>query len=363
MRYTGVVLCLFMGMSIVHSEEPELRYYYGAKLEPVAHVLHGAGQCNWKDVESYSKTLSPYNPVIFMDYYWAENDGTLFTDKLKKKLCHFPKYTVVQLGLSMTHDGKPEEHYEQDVAAGTYDENLTVLFSSLKQLDLPLYIRIGFECNGRWNGYQPETYKKAFRHVTQMIRESGINAATVWCPHPNDLKQAMKYYPGDRWVDWWAVDIFSPDDIHKSKTLIAEADKHGKPVMIAESTPRYVGVLEGKTSWDKWFGPYFELIHKSPGIKAFCYINWDWTQHPHWKNWGDARLQQNKDVADLYRQEMALPLYLHGATREAFQKSMSATGTSKAPSNCVPCRAVGWERVHDGAKVDRGRGAAGYGRV
>ena len=315
------------------SDEPVPRHYYGAKLEPVTHVLHGAGQSNAQDVENYRKTLKSYNPVLFMDYCRVNNAGTWCADSLKKKLRKFPKYTVVQLGLSMTEDGKPEKHYEHEVAAGKHDTNLTILLNSLKRLDVPLYIRIGYELNGSWNGYQPEEYKKAFQHVTQMIRKNGINAATVWCPHPSNLKEAMRYYPGDEWVDWWAVDIFSPNQISESKPLIREAHKHGKPMMIGESTPRHVGVLGGKTSWDKWFDPYFELIHTSPGIKAFSYINWDWAKYPQWKNWGDARLQQNKVVAKLYRKEMSLPLYQHGSTRRAFQASISATEKSKLPNN------------------------------
>ena len=325
MKLMAIILFISVALSAFGAEEPVSRHYYGAKLEPVAHVLHGAGQCNGSDVDGYREALTPYNPVIFMDYCGVNGDGALFANNLKKKLRGFPRFTAVQLGLCMTHDGKPEEHYEHDVAAGKYDTNLVVLLTSLKQLNVPFYIRIGYECNGSWNGYRPEAYKKAFQYVTQMIRANGIEAATVWCPHPNNLQEAMAYYPGDEWVDWWAVDIFSPGHINESRPLIAEAHKHSKPMMIGESTPRGVGVLEGKTSWDKWFGPYFELIHASPGIKAFCYINWNWAEHPQWKNWGDARLQQNKEVADLYRKEMALPLYQHGSTREAFEKSMSAS--------------------------------------
>jgi len=326
-----LIMSLLVPLSACGSEEFLPRHYYGAKLEPVAHVLHGAGQCNVSDVGSYSQTLPPYHPVIFMDYCGVNGDGARFAKSLKKKLREFPNYTVVQLGLSMTRDGKPEEHYEHDVAAGKYDKRLMVLLASLKQLDVPFFIRIGYECNGSWNGYQPEAYKKAFRHVTQMLRTNGMTAAVVWCPHPNNLQEAMKYYPGDEWVDWWAVDIFSPNHINESKPLLGEAHKHGKPVMIGESTPRGVGVLEGKRSWDTWFGPYFELIHTSPGIKAFCYINWNWAEYPKWKDWGDARLQQNSEVAALYRKEMARPLYQHGSTKETFEKSMS-TGKSKAPN-------------------------------
>lgn len=323
MKYFLVTVSLFMGLSVAHSTEPQPRHYYGAKLEPVRHVLHGAGQGRAQDVKDYSKAIDPYGPSLFMDYCGVKKAATAdYASSLKKKLAGFPNYTVVQLGLSMTNDGKPEERYEHEVADGKYDEQLEKLLKDLKQLGVPIYIRIGYECNGPWNGYQPESYKKAFRHITQMIRKCGINAATVWCPHPNDLEQAMNYYPGDEWVDWWAVDIFSSDQIQDCKPLIAEAHKHNKPVMIGESTPRYIGVLDGEESWRKWFEPYFELIRTSPGIKAFCYINWNWAEKPRWAKWGDARLQQNKIVSDLYKKEMSSSLYQHASTKEAFEKSL-----------------------------------------
>jgi len=299
------------------------RHYYKAKLEPVAHVLHGAGQCNAQDVEDYRKTLESYDPAIFMDYCGARGTNGGFAYGLKKKLDVFPKYTAVQLGLSMTTDGKPDQHYEHEVAAGKYDENLNDLFKGLKSLDVPIYIRIGYECNGYWNGYKPEEYKKAFQHVTTLIRKQKLNAATVWCVAPRGkLAEVMSYYPGDEWVDWWSVDIFRTQEFGNSKTIIEEAHKHGKPMMIGESTPHSVGVLDGEVSWNKWFKPYFELIRTSPGIKSFCYINWNWAQYPQWKNWGDARLQQNKVVADLYKKEMSLPLYQHASTKRNFEKSV-----------------------------------------
>jgi len=132
------------------------------------------------------------------------------------------------------------------------------------------------------------------------MRNSGLNAATVWCfmPMPvpegdNILSRVMEYYPGDEWVDWWAVDLFSTKGMINSKPFLREAHSHRKPMMIGESTPKGIGVLDGRQSWDQWFVPYFKLIHDHPGIKAFCYINWNWAKYAQWKNWGDARLQQN----------------------------------------------------------------------
>jgi len=298
------------------------RQYYGAKLEPVSGVLHGAGQSRVDDVQQYEQAIAPYKPVIFMDYFNLKSDPAAFVDRLREKLATFPHYMVVQLGLSMTSDGQPQLHYEHEMADGLHDEHLRTLFSGLRDLGVPVYIRIGYECNGPWNGYEPGNYKRAFRHVTEILREYEAEIATVWCPHPSDVEAAMPYYPGDEWVDWWAVDLFGAHEIPASRPLLALAHEHGKPVMIGESTPHRVGVLDGRKSWNLWFGRYFQLIRTTPGVKAFCYINWDWTKFPRWQDWGDARLQQNEIVAGMYRDEMACPLYLHGSTEEAYREAI-----------------------------------------
>ncbi|MCC7144838.1 MAG: hypothetical protein IT443_00170 [Phycisphaeraceae bacterium] len=298
------------------------RHYYGAKLEPVEGVLHGAGQCRVEDVQAYEQAIEPYRPVVFMDYFNLKGDPKAFVQSLREKLAGLPHYAVVQLGLSMTSDGRPERHYEQEVADGLHDEHLRELFAGLRELGVPVYLRIGYECNGSWNGSRPESYRKAFAHVTKVLRQVEGEIATVWCPHPSDVESALPYYPGDEWVDWWAVDLFGAQEIAECKPLLTLAHEHGKPVMIGESTPHRVGVHQGQQSWNRWFGRYFQLIRESPGIKAFCYINWDWSQYPQWQDWGDARLQENKVVADLYRKEMACPLYLHGSTEEEYRKAL-----------------------------------------
>ena len=298
------------------------RQFYGAKLEPVNGVLHGAGQSEWEAVYRYAQTLG-VAPVLYMDYVDLKSDDPhRYVQKLQERLSHFKSFSAVQLGLEMACDAKPQLHYEQDVAAGKYDDRLNTLFAGLKQLNLPFYIRIGLECNGGHNGYQPEAYKPAFVHVTRLLRASGLEAATVWCVDTGKLEDMMHYYPGDEWVDWWGLDLFSVTFIKDCGPFLKAAQAHRKPVMIGESTPCKIGVLEGQKSWDSWFQPYFYFIHSNPGVKAFCYINWNWARFAAWKDWGDARLEASPAVAELYRKEMAQELYLHGTTREAFDQAM-----------------------------------------
>ncbi len=130
----------------------------------------------------------------------------------------------------------------------------------------------------------------------------------------------MAWYPGDDYVDWWATDLFSVGQFWRDCNLafIEEAKKRGRPVMIAESTPQYIGVTDGVKDWLSWFEPYFQFIKLHPNVKAFCYINWDWSKYEKWRDWGEARLSQGKAVLKLYRQEMRNERYLH-ASPELFK--------------------------------------------
>lgn len=132
----------------------------------------------------------------------------------------------------------------------------------------------------------------------------------------------MDWYPGDDWVDWWGIDLFSAGDFASADTVkfMRLAREHGFPVMIGESTPRYVGVLEGERSWNTWFAPYFDFILRNPNLKAFCYINWNWADYPRWHNWGDARIRQNGEVLARYRQAISDPIFAHAREESAARK-------------------------------------------
>jgi len=303
------------------------RQYYHARYEPVATVLHGAGQSRLAAFTNYIRAIGNEAtcPAIFMDYHAADTSPERIAAHyqklgaaLRSGAAGYPDHVVtLQIGFSMTQDGKPERHYEDKVARGDYDENIKAFCEALNTyVKRPVYIRIGFEFNGSQNGYQPATYKQAFIHVTKMLRQYHVAAATVWCANP--IRADMEFYPGDQWVDWWGLDIFGADEITGMDTyrFLNAARARKKPVLIGESTAQTIGTIAGLKSWDTWFAPYFGLIHSQPGIKAFFYINWNWNGS-HW-NWGDARLEANEIVAKKYAQEMLNPLYRHATTNETF---------------------------------------------
>lgn len=305
----------------------QTRVFFDARLEPKSTVYHGAGQ-DPEGFDDYRSALGKrFSPALYMTYASILASPQHMTDwgkGLKKQLEAIGNKSVMpQIGLSMTEGKDTGLGRDAEVAKGLHDESIESFCRALSNVGRPVYIRIGYEFEGRWNGYRPGTYKKSFIRIVRALRRHQVPAATVWCsagPSAANVSMdgVMEYYPGDEWVDWWGIDIFSRQDINSAKTIAFcdYAAEHRKPVMIGESSARYVGVLEGKACWDKWFAPYFALIRARPEIKSFCYINWEWGHWAdkygfNWHDWGDCRIERNEYVLDRYRQEMDLPLYEH----------------------------------------------------
>lgn len=301
------------------------RVYYNARLEPEKGVLHGAGQsqiafCNYANALE-NKAL----PKIYMMYI-ALNDSNIdnWLTYLLDGLKEYPWDIIPQIGLTMTQDGGgAAASYEDEVAAGKYDANIEKLCQALKNWGKPAFVRIGYEFNGSWNGYSPETYRQAFRRVTDAFRRHNLDqVATVWCfgedTSPGGNNDYMMFFPGEEYVDWFGIDLFLTQDLasEHTRSFLETASEYGKPVIIGESTPRHVGVEKGKVSWYEWYAPYFEIIRNNPQIKAFCYINWDWSNYPQWVDWGNAQIQDNEFVMMNYRNEMKCDLYIHAEKRK-----------------------------------------------
>jgi hypothetical protein len=277
------------------------REYYNALLEPKDTVFSGAGQ-DRTGFDGYVGAVGkPKTPVIYMFYTGIrENlaaDFQRLASELKRQEEKTGAYLIAQVGLSMTMDGYPDRHYEQDVAAGLYDRAIEELCGQIRDLGHPVILRIGYEFNGTtWNGYEPESYKKAFIRIARGIRKSTTDCATCWdaAAAIDYMKNVTDYYPGDQWVDWWGINLFNPDEFGAAvvEKFMQDARAHKKPVLIGESTPKSIGVLRGPASWNAWFSKYFAFIREHPGIKAFCYINWEWSRYPAWSDWGDARLRK-----------------------------------------------------------------------
>jgi hypothetical protein len=297
------------------------RKYYGAKFEPEAQIIHGAGQSDEFAFANYIEAVgTARHPMLYMEYLRVQNNSPELIEELllyREILGHYPADVGLQLGLSMNRGGVA---FTDDVVSGMYDEGLEIIVNHLDSLNRKVFVRIGYEANGFWNGYKSASYKAAFQYVTNFFRSKSDSIATVWCVHPVDnITKIMGFYPGDDFVDWWSIDLFQTEFILNKATsdFMRYADEHGKPVIIGEANPTYAGVGEGQKSWDNWYVKFFNVIQKNGGIKGFCYINRDWAYLGSLPDWGNSKIQDDSIVNCMFRKELDNDIYLHSnATAE-----------------------------------------------
>jgi hypothetical protein len=330
----------------------DCRVNYSGKFEPEGHkILHCAGQsgisddglengANWYSFKEYSNSLGDgRKPTIQMTYFTLDQDFNSYILSLNQTFNNFDdNYLGLQAGLSLNIWEDSSTNIESQIAnTDEYDEIIRDFLNGLESLNRPIFLRIGLAFNADHNNYDPEDYKKAFRKFYEIRQEEELkNIAFVWdyLPYsPKNNFDYIKYYPGDLYVDWWGVQIFMREAItdinqnYKIYNFLRDAKLHGKPVMITESTPAEIGA-EDSSDWDLWFDPIFSLIKKEDVVKAYCYINWNWSNYLYggnftWGHWGDARIGKNSELTNNYIEAMSDSIWIHATSGEEFKNSIN----------------------------------------
>lgn len=243
-------------------------------------------------------------------------------------------HAVLAVGLYMVdHTGSNLDH----IANGTHDAAIDKLANFLKSLQRPVFLRVGYEFDGIWNHYDPEKYKRAFRHLANRMRPGNSQLAFVWqsATYGEGRYRNLpldSWYPGDDVVDWFGSSYFKfASEPHQE--MLRMARKHGKPLLIAEASPQGYdltrlrfsnmgGSFSNRTEeqiWQTWFEPFFAFINDNQDvIRAVAYINTNWDAQPLWAAeagngcWGDSRVQANALVLEKWRTELERAKWLHG---------------------------------------------------
>lgn len=187
-------------------------------------------------------------------------------------------------------------------AKGVYQSSIKRLGEFIANSGRTVYLRIGYEFDGSWNAYDPDEYVLAFRKIVDTLHEMGVtNFQTVWQSSGNGTAQhLLQWYPGDDYVDWMGYSYFTGSGTVIGKGILQLAREHGKPVFIAESTPKSnLSAGNGRLLWMLWYEPFLKHIEtNSDVIGAISYINCNWNEQPMWKGqgWGDSRIQVNEEI-------------------------------------------------------------------
>ena len=214
-----------------------------------------------------------------------------------------------------------------DLLSGVVDDQVQTLYRYLIEdcRAAKVFLRVGYEFDNPDFGYgnDPRTFRQAFRFLIDSCDrlysrlQCQRKVAFVWhswgAGTPGSTKLA-DFYPGNDYVDWIGVSLFSQLYIDPAlaglgnretvQAVLDFAGAHKKPLMIAESTP-FGGVDRLSDPWNDWFVPVLTLI-ENYDIAMWSYINSDWDAQPMWHNvgFGDTRLSTNATVMHLWKQQV-----------------------------------------------------------
>ncbi len=238
-----------------------------------------------------------------------------------------------------------------DISKGKFDDNIIKFAEMVRDLEVPVFVRIGYEFDGAWYGYSQETHKAAFRHIVDKVRPIAPNFLSVWhsvafrndnadgSVYSADLHpEWMDWYPGDEYVDWTGITWFNPRYEPIAQQFIELTRELGKPCMIAESAPMGYDLEDGTFGaivpqgeikagdvlehlsadeiWNRWHQPTLNFLEKNTDvIRSICYINTHWDIQPMWSPdtdtgnyqglyWGDSRIEVDARLAELWNAEI-----------------------------------------------------------
>lgn len=171
-----------------------------------------------------------------------------------------------------------------------------------KYPDVPVLLRFAAEFDIWGTQVTPEEFVTAFRYVSQYFKSRNANVAIVWSPNQtsNWNVNIDDYYPGDEYVDWVGVSLYSmkyfladpnqkeeyeivfrtgvnSEPVHCLKELV---EKYGdrKPIMLSESGCGHKLLNSGEDATEfalqrlREFYCYVPMIY--PQVKLIAYFDW-----------------------------------------------------------------------------------------
>lgn len=223
-----------------------------------------------------------------------------------------------------------------------------------KAAGVPIFLRFASEMNGswvKWNG-NPQQYIEKFRLVAKVMREEADNVAMVWSPAANPKSYIQAYYPGDEWVDWVGLSLYSvkyfngninspADQVNPLDSLdyIYQMYAARKPIMASEYAATHYS-RAGETSSIYFAQTKMNMLYhgaklKYPRLKAISWfsLNTLTDSHSAERSLNNFSLTENDKVLAAYSKLIADPYYLSSVL--AASSASQSVGTASAASAAV----------------------------
>lgn len=253
--------------------EPERGMYVGAYIDQAGSID------NQTDKYNHFNKLTNKQHAVFFNYH---RYGTPFPTKFAKE--------VKQAGGAIQLALEPG----QGLNAVRDDAYLRQFARDAKASGVPIFLRFASEMNGSWVAWHgnPKQYKEKFALVHKVMKEEAPNVAMAWVPNSVPVNNIDQYYPGDAYVDWVGLNLYSvpffngkpnqpADHVNPLDLIDGFYQKYAskKPMMIGEYAASHFTSASNKdvtrfgTTKMKMF--YRGLQMKYPNVKAIHWFNVD----------------------------------------------------------------------------------------
>lgn len=233
------------------------------------------------------------------------------------------------------------------------DAYLTALARQLGQTKVPIFLRFASEMNGPWVKYSGDAalYREKFRLVAQVMRREAPNVAMVWAPYATPQRTIPNYYPGDAYVDWVGVNIYSVTyfnqdrrqpgaNVHPVDLLdhVYRLYASRKPIMVGEFGVTHWSAVE-QASTEPFArrmlrGFYEALPRVYPRVKCINYFNANNMELAHRRN-NNYAITQNPNLLKTYQQIIQNPYFL-SAPEPAFDGQLFLAGVEAVSPEITP---------------------------
>jgi len=316
-------------------------------LPPQGYLYHGVfpggktgeeDDLTLKDLSSYEQAVGKTVAwVYFSNNWYRSREFPTGTATWIRDAGSIP-YIRLMLRSELKHENVESTFSLQNIIDGKFDADLHTWCVQASDFGTPLLVEYGTEVNsdsfawsGIWNGGGrtndygdptqpdgPERFKDAYRHIIQICRDEKANNIT-WVFHvdgedsPNlNWNQLENYYPGDEWIDWIGISIYSSytpqndywDIFHDIMGLIYYRLiklAPTKPIIVAEFGAPKGNPHGDQAQWANW--ALSELTSSwYPKVIGFSWWNEWWPNDRNPAHDTTMRVQDNPDLAAVFQE-------------------------------------------------------------
>ncbi len=303
--------------------EPPRGCYIGAyvELDPVAR----------DDIQTFERLTGKKHATYFRYVGYGRPFPFEWANKLK------------QLGAT------PHIAWEPNEGLGSVqdDEYLRGWVQACAHYGRPIFLRFASEMNGDWEAWagDPDNYIRKWRLVYEAFYRGAPNVALIWCPFATPKSTIPLYYPGDAYVDWVGVNVYSV--VHHSgdvrKRAVDNAVQHlefiynlyadRKPIAVCEYAATHYCEASQNGTIDfaiREMKRMYETIEtRFPRVRMINWFSVDAVDEGLAHN--DYAVTSNERVLNAYRNLIASSHFLSGVGSGEAGPTVALPGTAAFP--------------------------------